>query len=167
MLLPKSSFEIMPDSRERRVTYIKTHSEEYLDAWGTIECMGGFHVTLKLYRTRARTFIVINPYNEEIILDDGKWEIGIARPSLWIYVDGNWVRQSDESIPKISPRRILTKYYRDPGADRSGSQKRYFDISYDLSAAANDIVVRGRETFQWGNYEYGRLKWRDGRFSFE
>jgi hypothetical protein len=170
MLLPRSYFGIMPDSRERRVSYItrSTLSDEYLDAWGHIECTGGFHVTLKLYRTPSRTFIVIEPYNEEIIFGDGNWEISIVRPSLWAYAEGEWTRQPDESIPKISPRHVLTKYHRNwDDAQRETDQKKFIEISYNLSPATNAIILMGRETFQPKVYEYARLKWRNTRFSFK
>jgi hypothetical protein len=170
MLLPKSYFDVMPDSRERRVSYVvhDTLSDEYLDAWGNIEGTGGFHVTLKLYRTPTRTFVVIDPYNEEILLDDSKWEISAVRPSLWVYSDRMWTRQPDDCIPKISPRHVLKKYHRDSGIDRRDTgQKKYIEISYDLSPNSDDIVVTGRETFQHRIYEYARLNWRNGRFSFE
>jgi len=176
MLLPKSYFSIMPDSRERRVTYIdaKTLSDDYLHATRSFECDGGgFEVTLKLYRTPTRTFVALKSGHTETIFDDGKPHEGepsvsIERPSLWRYSDGGWIRQPAESIPKISARRVLTKYHRDWDADRQYTdQEKYIWIDYVLSPATSDIVLMGRENFQPDVYEYARLKWRNPRFSFK
>ena len=176
MRLPKSYFSIMPDSRERRVTYIdaKTLSDDYLHAFRAFECNGGgFQVTLKLYRTPTRTFVAINQFEEEVIFDDGKPtkgepSISIVRPSLWRYFDGRWHPQPTESIPKISPKRVLTKYHHDWDADRQEiDQEKFIWISYILSPSTNSIVLMGRENFQSDVYEYARLNWRNTRFSFK
>jgi hypothetical protein len=176
LLLPKSTFSIMPDFPERRVTYIepKTLSDDYLHASRWFECDGGgFSVTLKLYRTPSQTFVVIQRRQPETIFDDGKPREGepsvsIDRPELWKYSAGQWVRQPDASIPKISARRVLAKYHHDSDADKQyPDQDKFIWIDYVLSPATNDIVLMGRENFQSDIYEYARLKWRGDRFSFE
>jgi len=146
----------LPDSPERRVTYIdtKTLSGDYLQAFRAFECNGGgFRVTLKLYRTPTRIFVAINQFEEEVIFDDGKPtegepSVSIVRPSLWRYFDGRWHRQPDESIPKILPKRVLSKYHRDWDADRQEiGEEKFIWIDYVLSPTINDIVLMGRENF--------------------
>ncbi|HEY3898453.1 MAG TPA: hypothetical protein VGM54_07565 [Chthoniobacter sp.] len=176
MLLPQSYFRNLPDSRERRVTYIttKTLTNDFLDAFRGFDCSDyGFHVTLKLYHTASRTFIVIDSYNEEVIFahkkpHGGEPSISIVRPSLWLYADGVWIRQPDESLPKIPPRRVLAKYHHDWDADqRETEEEKVIWLDYEMSPTTDDIVLVGGENFQTAVYEYARLKWRDGRFSFK
>ena len=176
LLLPGSYFKIMPDSRERRVTYIedKTLTDDYLEASRWFECDGGgFEVTIKLYRTPTRTFVLLNHGHMDTIFDDGKPRegepsVGIERPSLWLYSDSAWVRQPDSAVPKISAERVLDKYHRDWDADRKHTdQEKYIWIDYVLSPTTPDIVLMGRENFQSGVYEYGRLKWRGTRFTLQ
>lgn len=175
MLLPKSYFSIMPDSRERRVTYIDTStlSADYLHASRYFECDGGgFEVSVRLYRTSTRTFVALKSGNTETIFDDGKPREGepsvhIERASLWLYTAGDWVRQPDQTIPKISAQRVLAKYHHEWDADRQYTdQEKFIWIDYVLSPVTDDIVLRGRENFQPEVYEYARLRWRDGYFSF-
>jgi hypothetical protein len=174
LLLPSSYFKIMPDSRERRVTYIdaKTLSNDYLKASRWFECDGGgFEVTIKLYRTPKQTFVLLKQSQLETIFDDGKPREGepsirIERPSLWRYSDSGWVQQPDSAVPKISAERVLAKYHRDWDADRKNTdQEKYIWIDYVLSPTTPDVVLMGRENFQSGAYEYGRLKWRGTRFT--
>jgi hypothetical protein len=176
MLLPRSYFKIMPDSRERRVTYIDaaTLSDDFLTASQWLECDGGgFAVSLKLYRTPTRTFVVLNDSRMEKIFDDGKPREGeptvfIERPSLWLYSGSAWIRQPDSAVPRIPAERVLTKYHRDWDADRKYTdQEKHIWIDYEVSPTTPDIVLMGRENFQSDVYEYGRLKWRGTRFTLK
>lgn len=176
MLLPKSYFSIMPDSPERRVTYVRTEtlSDTYLHARRWFECDGGgFDVTLKLYRSSAGTFVAIKNEHGETIFDDGEDTKGepsitIQRPTLWRYADGAWKRQPRESVPKISPKRVLAKYHHDWDADRQFvGQRKFIWIDYNFIPESDDLVLMGRENFQPSVYEYARLHWRGPHFSFE
>jgi len=175
MRLPKSYFSIMPDSKERRVTYVEraTLSDDYLHATRWFECDGGgFEVTLKLYHTPAGTFIAIKDTRVESIFKGDKGTGGeppvhIERPSLWRYPDGHWTREPDDAIPKIPAQFVLRKYHHDWDADRQyTAQQKFIEIDYKLSPSVEDIVLMGRENFQSDIYEYGRLRWNGTRFTF-
>jgi len=171
MLLPKSSFDIMPDSAKRRISYVKldTLTDGFLHASRSFECNGGgFEVTLKLYHSPATTFVAIIQSVEIKDVEEGtveKPEILIVRPSLWRYVNKRWQRKPDEAIPEISPQQVLKKYHRDQDADRKNTDpSNIIYIDYDLSPSTDDIILKGRGNFQRCIYEYARLHWDGERF---
>lgn len=172
MLLPKSRFGILPDSPERRVTYVKNHSDDFLEASHWFECNGGgFEVTMKLFRTPERTFIAIkHSTGKDNDIPSGKREppVILDRPSLWLYAGGKWILQPIESIPTIPTERALAKYHKDSDADRRYlDQDKFISINYVLSPSVEDIVLMGAENFEEHAHEYARLKWRDSHFVFE
>ena len=170
---PKAWFSIMPDSKERRVTYIRPDgfSDDYLHAWRWFECDGGgFEMALKVFHTPAGDRIVIKRETSETLYDNhwvvgGEPSVSLLRPVMWSYAGGRWHRQPDEAVPAMALQAILAKYHHDWDSDHQYTdQKKFIYVDYVLSPSTNDIVLMGRENFQSGIYEYGRLKWNGTRF---
>lgn len=171
MLLPKSRFGIMPDSPERRVTYVKKQSNEFLEASHWFECNGGgFGVTLKLYRTPTRTFLLLKHDDGKDQYDDRAVENRELptvenRPSLWLYSEGKW---SQQTLPGVPRERVLKKLREGLKTDgQRATDMDFIDINYVVSPETDDIVLMGRGNCQAHAYEYARLKWQNSRFVLE
>ncbi len=171
MLLPKSYFKELPDTRERRVSYVstKTLSKNYLTASHWFECDGGgFEVTIKLYRSASRTFILVKRDDFEMILEGGVSKspsAKICRPTLWEYLNGAWIRKADESVPQISAKRVLKEYKKNPNPSPQRTSEALM-IDYDVSPSRDSILVRGRWSISYIEYQFGRLDWNGSQFNF-
>lgn len=178
MHLPKSFFDVIPDSPERRVTFIDqdTLSDDYLNAHFGFECGGGgFQVAIKVLPSLTAKFVVLHQFNEEVVFPDKAkdFEVNFFRPSLWRYVDASWLREDEAAIPKISFKQVLAKHHEQSRAEAlvrpsvvPDTDSR-IEVSYDLRPETTDIVITGRGNFQGAPTEYARLKWRNDHFSFE
>lgn len=173
LLLPSSNFSIMPSSRERRVTYIEasTLTDDFLHASKWFECDGGgFEVTLKLYRSASRNYVVVKTSELVTVYDDGRPSEGdptvnLVYPTLWRYSGSSWIREPEAALPRIQPESVLAQYRRYKAAEEvSISPDDFVSVDYVLSPGASEIILMGRGNYLSKVSEYGRLRWMGGSF---
>ncbi len=174
MLLPKSYFSIMPDSRERRVSYIdlESLSNDYLHASRWFECDGGgFEVVLRLYKSSSGTIVGLLTNESTTIYkgkpDEGAPSITVRKPSFWKYTAGAWVPQSGTLLPDLGSSEILDRYYHHYKAHLiEPDQPKYIWLAYTPLPTTTDIHVTGRGNFMKPSKEYiwKRYSWTGKRF---
>jgi len=172
LLLPSSYFSRIENSAERRITFIHKESltDQYLYAHFTIPQVdaGAFFVTIRVFQDEKDPLIMIRNRGARTIFRSTKQKqarldyISVGYPQLWRFRDGNWIREDDGILPRITADAVIDRYRNHYKAHlKHPTQKKWISLGYALPREGSVIQVTGRENFMdfretyvWQEYQF-------------